>query len=256
METRKFDLHLHSRYSIDAFSSLPALFKKAKMKNLGLAIADHNVIGGSLKASQQQEVIIIPAIETLTYEGVHTLFYFEQADQLDKFFHDVIKPKQDPQLLIKIGLLELIKQAPRHQCLVGWPHPFVLNRGGCYKLVKRNKMTENELMDLVDFIEVINGAASATQNQAAAELAVKYHKAPVGGSDAHLLSEVGTVYTEIAANSTKEVLEAIAARHTKAGGQPRGRFACLGASIIKETKTILRPGGHKILMDQIRRVGK
>ena len=250
----KFDLHLHSNFSIDAFASTAAILEKAKQNNLGLAIADHNVIGGSLESSRQKEVIIIPAIETLTYEGVHTLFYFAEITQLERFFNNVIKPHQDPQLLIKIGVQELIQQSPRNHCLVGWPHPFVLNRGGCYQLVKRNKMSEEQLMSLVDFVEVINGAASLQENQAAAELAAKYQKAPTGGSDAHLLGDVGTVYTEIAANSTKEVLEAIASGQTKPDGKPRGRLACFGASIIKETKMVLRPGGHKILIDQIRRM--
>ncbi len=251
-QATKFDLHIHSYHSIDAFSPPGAIIKKAKRKNFGVAIADHNVIKGSLRACQSKEVIVVPAIETFSSEGAHALFYFKTAGELERFYQDDIVPQLHPHLLMKIDIVQLIKKARKRDCLIGWPHPYETRKGGCIKLIKKG-FKEKELMDLVDFVETMNASASKKNNISAQKLAAKYNKTQTAGSDSHLLFEIGSVYTLIEANSVHDVLEAISQGKTKVGGKETKKIPKNMASVLKEGKTILRKDGHKILADQIRR---
>ena len=46
------NMHMHSKFSLDAFTSIPALLARAKSAGIGLAITDHNTIAGSLCAQK------------------------------------------------------------------------------------------------------------------------------------------------------------------------------------------------------------
>jgi len=63
----KFDLHVHTNYSRDGISSVEEVLTRAKALGLnGLAITDHDVISGALKALRIADkfgLIVIPGIE-------------------------------------------------------------------------------------------------------------------------------------------------------------------------------------------------
>lgn len=250
---KKFDLHVHSHFSIDAYPQPDNIIQKAKNRNLGLAIADHNQIAGSLQASHQKEVIVIPAIETLTADGIHALFLFEQAEQLQKFYNNLVKPCIDLGPCLNLTVLELIKKARAYHCLVGWPHPFETRKGGCYKLVKNGLVKESDLISIVDFIETKNASAKKSNNELAKQLAEKYGKPQTAGSDSHLLYEIGTAYTIIEADNIPEVLEKIAKGQTAVAGRETQSLSKNFGSVLKEGRTILRKNGLKILKDQLKR---
>ena len=69
----KFDLHVHTNYSKDGISSVEEILTKAKGLGLnGLAITDHDVIDGALKALKLADefgLIVVPGIEVTTKEG-------------------------------------------------------------------------------------------------------------------------------------------------------------------------------------------
>ena len=74
-------------FSLDAFTSIPALLARAKSAGIGLAITDHNTIAGSLCAQKQTDVLIIPAIEVTTREGIHILAYFNSQNRQKTFLN-------------------------------------------------------------------------------------------------------------------------------------------------------------------------
>ncbi|MCK8826521.1 PHP domain-containing protein [Natroniella acetigena] len=84
---KKVDLHIHSSYSDDADFKPQELIKKAKEKGLAaIAIADHNVVGGSkeaLRLTADDKLEVIPAIEFDTnYKDtvLHILGYYLNLD--------------------------------------------------------------------------------------------------------------------------------------------------------------------------------
>jgi predicted metal-dependent phosphoesterase TrpH len=69
----------------------------------------------------------------------------------------------------------------------------------------------------VDAIEVLNGTSAPYINRKAEELAKSLNLPGVGGSDAHHVSELWTVYTEIQASlDISEILKAIKNGHVRA----------------------------------------
>ncbi|MBU1148912.1 PHP domain-containing protein, partial [Patescibacteria group bacterium] len=201
---KKFDLHVHSHFSLDAFPSPQKIVKKAVRQNLGVAIADHNVINGSLQAIELGQAAIIPAFESLTKDGIHALFFFPSGKELSRFYQEQVKPFLSPQLMLDKTVKQLIGERRKYDCIIGWPHPFQITKGGCQRLVKKNLMAEAELIKMVDFIEVKNGSAGNQTNQRAEVMAKQYGKTATGGSDAHLLWEVGSTYTELEADSVQQ----------------------------------------------------
>lgn len=77
----KVDLHIHSCYSIDADLPVIGIIEAARAKRIeAIAIADHNVVGGTREAMAlaPADIIIIPAVEFDCYfEGrnIHILGY-------------------------------------------------------------------------------------------------------------------------------------------------------------------------------------
>jgi len=65
-----FDLHVHSRYSIDGHLSIDEIVKILQKKGFkGAAITDHNTARGALKKHHFDDFLIIPGIEVSTEIG-------------------------------------------------------------------------------------------------------------------------------------------------------------------------------------------
>ena len=91
------DMHVHSRYS-DGMNRVKTIIKKSKSLGIGISITDHNEVKGCIKAAGDKDVMLIPGIETTTYEGIHMLFYFfsvKDLEELDKFLTDKIRSLSD-----------------------------------------------------------------------------------------------------------------------------------------------------------------
>ena len=95
-----------------------------------------------------------------------------------------------------------------------WAHPFRWGRQPDERLLTAG---------LVDAIEVFNGRTSPAENAAALELARKFGLPGVGGSDAHMPDEIGTVVNEISRelSTLDELIEAIRAGELKPKRGPR-----------------------------------
>lgn len=92
---KNIDLHVHSRYSLDADLTVSQLFETAREKNIEvLAIADHNLVAGTEEAMAlaPTDIKIIPAVEFDCYyegENVHIIGY--NIDTRHPAIMDIVK---------------------------------------------------------------------------------------------------------------------------------------------------------------------
>jgi len=167
----KFDLHMHSYFSFDSLNHPEKIVKTAIKEGLdGIAITDHNVfrIDWDKLQSEYPDLIIIPSTEIGTKGVGDILCYFIQSEITSK----------DP--------FEVVAQVHEQGGLAVLAHPFHHGRSiDAYP---------EDLLELLDGIEIGN-AHNIENNPQAELLAEKYSKPFTGGSDAHILSEIGNGYT-------------------------------------------------------------
>jgi predicted metal-dependent phosphoesterase TrpH len=158
------DLHIHSRYSFDSLSNPKDIIRVAKKKKLnGIAITDHGTVQGSLEAkgvNNDPGFIVIIGSEIGT----------EVGDIIGLFLSTEIKSRKS---------LEVIEEIHRQGGLAVLAHPF-----------KGHQLNE-ELVEKIDLIEGFNSRTRDIDNKKAVQLAERYKKPVIAGSDAHFLSEIG-----------------------------------------------------------------
>lgn len=194
------DLHLHSHYSGDAFSSPKAILKVAKKRGLDvIAITDHNTIVGALEAREMADNF---GLEVIIGEEIDT----QEGDLLALFIKERISPGQ------KISAA--VKEIKRQGGLAIIPHPNNWLLEGVS--LKDITMIYREL----NGIELINGSwpgkigreASRKMNESVFKLAT------TGGSDAHLAIQVGSAYTFFPGRSKEDLYQAIKEKKSWPGG--------------------------------------
>ncbi len=171
----KFDLHVHTNYSKDGISSVEEVLTRAKALGLnGLAITDHDVIGGALKALRIADkfgLIVIPGIEITTMEG----------DILVLGIKSLI-PK-------KLRAVETVMKARELGGAVIVPHTYDYLRGALGRVA--------ESLD-VDAVEALNGGEFLPFSNIFARKLAERRKLPMtAGSDAHSIETLGCAYTVI-----------------------------------------------------------
>jgi predicted metal-dependent phosphoesterase TrpH len=165
-----FDFHSHTYYSFDSLTSPKSIVKAAVRLGIkALGVTDHNSILGGLKtreACSGVPLVIVVGCEVNTDMGdVIGLFLNEEIRS--RFFDDVVD-----QIKAQDGIVYL-------------PHPYA-----------HHTKLDRIPLERVEVIEVHNGRMSASANQRAAELARNLHKLSLGGSDCHILSELGSVVNQ------------------------------------------------------------
>ncbi len=162
-----FDLHIHSKYSLDSLLSPQRIIDVAYLRGLDvISITDHDTIKGSIvaKSLKQDRVHVIIGSEISTdYGDVIGLFLNENIRS--RVFEEVVDEIRDQN-----GLVVL-------------PHPY-----------RRKKFLSLDLLDQVDLLEGINGRSSNASNQRATKLAREIRKKSIAGSDSHFAFELGRVY--------------------------------------------------------------
>jgi len=162
---KKFDLHIHSKYSYDSFLSPEAIIEVAKRKGLnGVAVTDHGTIKGGLATREINRDIdfeVIVGCETET----------EYGDVLGLFLSREIRPGK---------FTEVCEEIRAQGGLVVLAHPF-----------RNGKTLSESLFQYIDFIEGFNARSPRSLNRKAQELAKVYEMPVVAGSDAHLPFEIG-----------------------------------------------------------------
>jgi len=196
----KADLHIHSNYSKDALSDLPAILEMAEKKKLNIiAITDHQTIKG---AKEGQKMAPQFGLEVIVGEEITT----KEGDIIGLFIEEEILPGR--------SVLNTIKEIHQQGGLAIAPHPDNWFLGGIPLGVLL------KIFDQLDGIELFNGSWAGRikrkENEKLNELL--FDLAPLGGSDAHLARQIGCAYTVFPGKTPDDLYAAIREKLTLPAG--------------------------------------
>jgi len=202
----KCDLHIHSFYSFnDGVNSPEDIIKQAIKIGLdSIAITDHDTMNGFFKArnyAKKLDFDLVPGMEISSREG-HILGLFIEEEI----------PKN-------ISAKETIEMIHRQGGLAIAAHPYDILRKGIGDLVKKLKF---------DAIEVMNGR-NYLANGKARKVAEELNTAVTGGSDAHIIDEIGNCYTLYKNDLYNEIKN----RETRAEGNLANPYLLLKSKLKK-----------------------
>ncbi len=232
LETKRFlraDLHVHSFHSgystslplfrsRDSYSDPDAIYRRAKARGMDLVtITDHDSIDGCLEFLDRhpdaRDFIIGEEIECRLPDfelSVHV-----GAVGIDEEIHREVQP-------LRRNVYEVAAFLRKRGVPFCLNHPFMFYR---------------ETVDVVSYIsamlrhfpgmEARNGAMLSTQNELVERildgaLGRGNSHSRIGGSDSHVLTRVGTTYTEAPATSREEFLESLRQGRSRVGGRHGG----------------------------------
>lgn len=218
------DLHFHTNCS-DSFTALPQALRLAERRGTGMAVTDHNLVSAAAQAVRQDRVFIVPGMEISTTDGPHLLVYFYDARDLVSFWQTQIRPRlaSCPWLALEDGptarILDLLEGEP---CLVGAAHPmgYLGNRKGVEVCI-RHGLLSPAVAERLDFYEVICGGMTRKANKTALDAAQRYGLGRTGGTDGHLLSDLGHVVTAVRADDLEGFLNGILSGRTFVRGEEK-----------------------------------
>ena len=169
------DLHTHTHYSLDSFTSPRRLVQECRRKGINcLAVTDHNTLRGALAVREMADFPIIVGEEIRTARG----------EILGLFLSEEVPRGLSPQ--------ETIERVKAQGGLVGIPHPYDRQRGALWH------EESSRLVGQIDFIEARNARIIFPDgNGKARRFAQEHGLAMSAGSDAHSPWEVGRAYVEM-----------------------------------------------------------
>ncbi|MGZ7134652.1 MAG: PHP domain-containing protein [Methanobacterium sp.] len=164
----KYDLHTHSKYSVDGFLSPEKIVHVARKRGLsGIAVTDHDTIKGGLetKKFETDDFKVTIGSEVLTSKG-EIIGLFLNGEIKSRDYYDVID-----EINAQDGIIVV-------------PHPFDLFR-------KSASLTEEDYK-LINSIEIFNSRCVKNEYNLKAKLFARENNYGVtGGSDAHFANEIG-----------------------------------------------------------------
>jgi len=213
------DLHFHTRHS-DGLCSVAALAERSERLGIGVAVTDHNTIGGALELDGYRHILSIPGIEVTSREGTHVLVYFYDIDALKEFYTRSVRPYMGVDVMSSthLEMEEIVARARRHDCVIIFPHPFCAAYTGiCNNYFSPER--RRRLFEMADGVEVINSENLNKWNLKCAVLGFNLDKAITGGSDGHSLSRLGQVVTYAPCKPRRRAfLDAVKRKHVKVIG--------------------------------------
>jgi predicted metal-dependent phosphoesterase TrpH len=172
----KIDLHSHTHWSKDCLSQYDRIIAAVRRVGLdGIAVTDHDELGGALELQSRAPFRVIPSEEIKTNAG----------EIIGLFLHEWIPPGLPP--------LETVERIHEQGALAYVPHPFDEVRGS---------RLQHDALDIVrpfiDILEVFNARnALPTFNGRALAYAREHNLLAGAGSDAHTYSEFGHAYVDV-----------------------------------------------------------
>ena len=210
----KVDLHVHTCYSKDSFTSLEAVIEACRKQGIDkVAITDHNTIAGALALLEMAPDLVIVGEEIRTNVGEIIAYFLEEE-----------VPKGLP-------LQESIARVREQGGVVGVPHP--LDRLRREALGRATLLT---IIEQVDLLEVFNArTVFPSDNRRALSLARERGLLATASSDAHTACEIGRAYVEMPAFNNKEEFLRSLAQGQIAGSltSPLIHLASTWAKLIK-----------------------
>ncbi|HZO90351.1 MAG TPA: PHP domain-containing protein [Chthonomonadaceae bacterium] len=178
MPEARFDLHLHTEFSPDCDTPLESIEAHCLALGLtGIAVTDHDSIEGALRLRERVKTLrVIVGQEVTTRDGdVIGLFIKERVAR-------------------GLSAADTMTAIHAQGGLVYLPHPF-----DRHKARRSRGASLASVLAQVDIMEAFNGKVGRPiYNTMAAEFALQHGKIPAGGSDAHSLRAIGTVYNAFA----------------------------------------------------------
>jgi len=195
------DFHIHTYYSYDSLMKPARILRLAKMRGLdAIVICDHNTLKGALEVqalNNDKEFKVIPGAEIATDAGDITGIFLKNEIKSRKF-SEVVREIRD--------------------------------QGGRVILNHPYKGHDLSLIDfsMIDFIEGWNSRLDSEANSMAVDLARKHNIPVIGGSDAHVYSEIGLCRTEVADLESLTPLKTVY--------RPSKHIYIAGSQLIKSVK--------------------
>lgn len=217
----KLDLHVHSFYSDDGLERIDRIIKTAISRGLeGIAVCDHNRFEAYEEAKRlaPDGFVIIPGVEYSTDAG-HVLALFVTRE------YELQTNANGAR-----SLADLRRKADADGALLIAAHPF-----------RKRTTLPDFLLQYVDGVEAENSrdVAKTPGNSAKArDTAKKHSKFITGGSDAHILREIGCCYTILPDDTEKTpdgVKRALLSGKSEAGGEG-GTLRYQAISKLRNTK--------------------
>ncbi len=202
----RMDMHIHSTYSSDGSASPGEIIKYAMKNGLdGAAIMDHNDLRGSIQARKiakghkLDNFLIVPGLEVSTTEG-HVLAY-----GIDELIPRGLSPEETIDKIHETGGIAVAA------------HPYRYWSGLGESATKSANF---------DALEIHNSGSKRSHNRKAFDLAKEMGVGYTGGSDAHVLEDVGLSWTRFLepCQSIDELLKAIQKKQTRTGGAHRSPY--------------------------------
>ncbi|MBW3671209.1 MAG: hypothetical protein KY432_05995 [Acidobacteria bacterium] len=210
---KRVDLHCHSRFSVfkyfrkantrDSYNEPEDVYRLAKERGMSyVTLSDHDSIDGALyllnRYPDLRDFFISEEVETYfpeTGQRVHVGVY-----NLDEEQHREVQR-------LRRDIRELVPWMRSQNMLYGVNHLFQN-----YRMKSVATRYLDEMIEMFDIYEVMNGAMATVHNKTVQELVREMRDrgrriAMVGGSDAHTLKHVGKVYTVSKAESLDQFLQ-------------------------------------------------
>ncbi len=220
------DLHIHSIYSHDGTSSIPAILKYVSdQTDLSvIAITDHDTTRGVFEAmhlASRYGIEVIPGCEVSTADG-HLLTLFVTQT-----------------IPAGLSLVETVRRTGALGGICIAPHPEAQGTSSLNRETLRKALTDPEIARILVGVETFNGGLVYTRsNQAALEITQSLDIAAVGNSDSHILQTIGQGATQFAGYTALDLRRSLE-RHTTAARIGSGLH---GAQVIQHwlPKYVLR----------------
>lgn len=237
------DMHFHTEYSFDSIAGLDATLKLAKKLGIGLAMTDHNAIGGALRYfNNRYHVPVIPGIELTGKEGTHMLYYFYSPRELEIAWNKEIKPYlPNPYIPTTKPTLDMLRDLSKYNCVISAPHPYSPGVVGIKKLTNSDKD-----LRAVHCVEVLNGYNLHGLNLKAIKWRERCGKGATGGTDGHMAEELGGVVTFCPASRIDEFLDAVKQRQSVVIGEEDRTLRKLIITLLKEHELISKSREYHI----------
>lgn len=219
------DMHFHTNHS-DSPTRVRSAIKLARRMGIGVAITDHNTISGYQEAlSFADDVLLIPGMEVSAADGPHILLYFYRPRDMCDFYRRHVQPykRKSPYLAIRLDSNEIADRAEGYGCVRVAAHPYgyLLFNKGLQKCIEAHYL-EQEILEKFEGVEVLCGGMTHALNIKAGQLAERFGKGRTGGTDGHLLYELGGVVTCGPSDNAEDFLGDIVERRSIIVGKEKG----------------------------------
>jgi hypothetical protein len=231
------DMHFHTNHS-DSPTTVEGALRRAKKSGIGLAITDHNTISGVEAALRKSDgVMVVPGVEVSAADGPHILLYFYDRGSMREYYERHIAPFKGPSpfLAIKLDSRDIVERAAGYNCVKVAAHPYgyLLFNKGLQKCIEARYL-EQEVLELFDGVEVLCGGMTRALNDKAAVLAQRFLKGRTGGTDGHLLNDLGKVVTVGPSTDLEGFLGDVVERRTKVVGKEKNipQKVVMGSAVV------------------------